>query len=89
MNEFKEQSKTLIFCSHSMFHVQELCEKAIWLHEGQIREIGDSDKVVGHYEDFCNSKKVYNTISDDPSQDAAVDSETESQQKFLTARSMR
>ena len=81
MNDFKEQSKTLVFCSHSMFHVQELCEKAIWLHEGQIREIGDSDSVVGHYEDFCNSKKVYNTISDDPSQDAAAGSETESQAK--------
>ena len=81
MNDFKEQSKTLVFCSHSMFHVQELCEKAIWLHEGQIREIGDSDSVVGHYEDFCNSKKVYNTISDDASEDAAVDSETERAEK--------
>ena len=81
MNDFKEQSKTLVFCSHSMFHVQELCEKAIWLHEGQIREIGDSDSVVGHYEDFCNSKKVYNTISDDPSQDAAAGRETESPAK--------
>ena len=66
MNEFKRLNKTLVFCSHSMFHVQELCEKAIWLDRGQIREIGDSDKVVGHYEDFCNSKKVYNNISDDP-----------------------
>ena len=81
MNDFKEQSKTLVFCSHSMFHVQELCEKAIWLHEGQIREIGESDKVVGHYEDFCNSKKVYNTISDDSSQDAAVDPETDKSAK--------
>ena len=77
MNEFKKQRKTLMFCSHSMFHIQELCEMAIWLHDGQIREIGESDKVVGHYEDFCNSKKVYNTISDDPSQDAAVDPETD------------
>ena len=81
MNEFKKQSKTLMFCSHSMFHIQELCEMAIWLHEGQIREIGESDKVVGHYEDFCNSKKVYNTISEDPSEDAAVDSETERAEK--------
>ena len=64
MNEFKEQNKTLIFCSHSMFHVQELCEIAIWLDKGQIKEIGDSEQVVGHYEDFCNSKKVYNTISE-------------------------
>lgn len=72
MNEFKEQRKTLIFCSHSMFHVQELCELAIWLDGGQIREIGDSDKVVGHYEDFCNSKKVYHTITENPQADEAV-----------------
>ena len=76
MNDFKVKSKSLVFCSHSMFHVQELCEKAIWLHEGQVREFGDSEKIVGHYEDFCNSKKIYNTISDDTSQDAASDPET-------------
>ena len=68
MNEFKAQNKTMIFCSHSMFHIQELCETAIWLDQGQIREFGDSDKVVGHYEDFCNSKKVYHNISDDVSE---------------------
>jgi ABC-type polysaccharide/polyol phosphate transport system ATPase subunit len=65
MNEFINQNKTMVFCSHSMFHVQELCEKAIWLDKGQVREIGDSDKVVGHYEDFCNSKKVYHHTSED------------------------
>ena len=65
MNEFIGENKTMVFCSHSMFHVQELCDKTIWLDKGQIREIGDSDKVVGHYEDFCNSKKVYHNISED------------------------
>ena len=82
MNEFKEQSKTLIFCSHSMFHVQELCEMAIWLDKGQIREIGESDKVVGHYEDFCNSKKVYHNISGDTSGDAAGDAEGDRVEKI-------
>ena len=65
MNEFREQQKTMVFCSHSMFHVQELCDTAIWLDKGKIREIGDSDKVVGHYEDYCNSKKVYHSIRED------------------------
>lgn len=65
MNEFREQRKTMVFCSHSMFHVQELCDVAIWLDQGKIREIGDSDKVVGHYEHFCNSKKVYHSIRED------------------------
>ena len=65
MNEFREQQKTMVFCSHSMFHVQELCDTAIWLDNGKIQEIGDSDKVVGHYEDYCNSKKVYHSIRED------------------------
>ena len=65
MNEFREQQKTMVFCSHSMFHVQELCEIAIWLDKGKIQEIGDSDKVVGHYEDFCNNKKTYSSIRED------------------------
>ncbi|MDG2141182.1 MAG: polysaccharide ABC transporter ATP-binding protein [Gammaproteobacteria bacterium] len=76
MNSFINEGKTMIFCSHSMFHVQELCEKAVWLDNGQIREIGSSDKVVGHYEDFCNSKKVYHNISEDaPAEDSKSDIE--------------
>ena len=65
MNEFRQERKTMAFCSHSMFHIQELCDTAIWLDKGKIREIGDSDKVVGHYEDFCNNKKTYHSIRED------------------------
>lgn len=65
MNQFRAEQKTMVFCSHSMFHIQELCDTAIWIDKGKIREIGDSDKVVGHYEDFCNSKKSYNSIRED------------------------
>ncbi len=65
MNEFREQRKTMVFCSHSMFHVQELCDFAIWLDKGRIREIGAVDSVVGDYESWCNSKKVYNSIRED------------------------
>ena len=65
MQEFRAQRKTMVFCSHSMFHVQELCDIAIWLDKGSIREIGASDKVVGHYEDYCTHKKSYNTIRND------------------------
>ena len=65
MNQFRAEQKTMVFCSHSMFHIQELCDTAIWIDKGKIKEMGDSDKVVGHYEDFCNNKKSYNTIRDD------------------------
>ena len=54
MNEFRQQNKTMIFCSHSMYHVQELCDTAIWLEKGRIREIGDSHSVVANYENYSN-----------------------------------
>ncbi|ALO44752.1 ABC transporter ATP-binding protein [Pseudohongiella spirulinae] len=59
MNEFRQQQKTMVFCSHSMYHVQELCDTAIWLEKGRIREIGKSEDVVANYEDYCNSRRVY------------------------------
>lgn len=54
MHELRERRKTMVFCSHSMFHIQELCDTAVWLHRGRIREIGDCRAVVGHYEDFSS-----------------------------------
>ena len=65
MNEFREQNKTMAFCSHSMFHVQELCDIAIWIDKGEIKEMGDSHKVVGNYENFCNNKKSYTSVQED------------------------
>ncbi len=65
MNQFREQQKTMVFCSHSMYHIQHLCDTAIWIDSGRIREIGASEEVVAHYEDYCNNKKTYNTIEAD------------------------
>lgn len=57
MNAFRSQGKTMIFCSHSMYHVQELCEKAIWLDKGRVRYAGASAEAVARYENFSKAKK--------------------------------
>ena len=59
MNEFRAQNKSMVFCSHSMYHVQELCDTAIWLEKGRIREMGQSEEIVARYEDYCNSRRSY------------------------------
>ena len=79
MNEFRQQNKTMAFCSHSMFHVQELCDIAIWIEKGEIREMGDSHKVVGDYEDFCNNKKSYTSVVEDLPPDGSTAEETSSE----------
>ncbi len=84
MNEFRQQRKTMVFCSHSMFHVQELCDMALWIDQGKIRELGDSEQVVGHYEHYCNSKKVYHNIQED-NPDKAFNDEEDSEKAEAAA----
>ena len=78
MNQFRQEQKTMVFCSHSMYHIQQLCDTAIWIDKGRIREAGPSEQIVAHYEEFCNNKRTYNSIEDDPDQPASSESgETE------------
>ena len=40
---------TLMLCSHSMYHIQTLCPKTVWIHEGKIHMYGDSFRVTQAY----------------------------------------
>lgn len=40
---------TVIFVSHSIPQVREICDKAIWIDNGKIKEIGEVNKVCDHY----------------------------------------
>ena len=60
MNEFKERGKTIFFISHSASQVKKFCDRAIWLHYGEVKEIGNSDEVVTNYEEFT---KWFNKLS--------------------------
>ena len=48
--ELKERNATLVFISHSLSAVQQLCARTIWLEHGQIRMDGPTDEVVAAYE---------------------------------------
>jgi lipopolysaccharide transport system ATP-binding protein len=45
----KERGATLLFCSHSLFQVEQLCDRAIWLHDGRVRFDGLSHQAVVEY----------------------------------------
>ncbi len=48
--EFKKQGKTIVLVSHSMNNITEMCDSAVWLHDGRIRKMGDTRDVVDAYE---------------------------------------
>lgn len=45
----KERGATILFCSHSLFQVEQLCGRALWLHEGDLRYDGPSHQAVVEY----------------------------------------
>jgi lipopolysaccharide transport system ATP-binding protein len=48
LRQFKE-SGTLIFVSHDIYSVLNLCERAIWLDRGQVRLVGGAKEVAESY----------------------------------------
>jgi lipopolysaccharide transport system ATP-binding protein len=48
LRQFKEKG-TLIFVSHDMGSVLNLCERAVWLHHGQLRQVGESKEIAETY----------------------------------------
>ncbi len=49
MTEFRAADKTIIFCSHSMYLINELCTNSMWLSHGRISSYGETSKVVSEY----------------------------------------
>jgi len=49
IQQFLEQGGTLLLVSHSMYVVQKLCQKALWVHNGRIEEYGEVFPVTQSY----------------------------------------
>ncbi len=50
MQEFRDQGVTLVFVSHAMELVRELCTKAAYLDRGRLVAFGPTDGVAARYE---------------------------------------
>ena len=49
IQEFLEQGGTLLLVSHSMYVVQKLCQKALWVHAGGVEQYGEVFPVTQAY----------------------------------------
>ncbi len=50
MGELREQGCAVVFVSHVMEQVREMCERAILLDEGRVTADGPTDEVISRYE---------------------------------------
>jgi len=49
IQQLKDQGATVLFVSHAFYQVERFCTRALWLDQGQIRQIDDTRVVLGHY----------------------------------------
>lgn len=53
----KDKKRTVLIVSHNMSEIKKLCTRVIWLEQGRIRAIGNTDKVLELY---------YKNLAQDP-----------------------
>lgn len=58
-NKMKElisnEDRTVIIVSHDKATLLELCDRVMWMHDGEIREIGNPEEVLEHYAEFMTA----------------------------------
>lgn len=49
MRELADSGRTVVFVSHNMAAVENLCTRAIWIDNGQVRDDGDTRSIIRSY----------------------------------------
>jgi lipopolysaccharide transport system ATP-binding protein len=49
MDTFRRQGASILFVSHTMEKVQEVCDRAIWIEEGRVAASGPTEDVIRSY----------------------------------------
>ena len=57
--ELRERGATVLFCSHNLYQVRSLCQRAAWIHGGRIQAIGSTEDVVTAYESHERRRYVH------------------------------
>ena len=51
INRMKENGATILFVSHNMEQVRNLCSRIVWLEHGRVHSIGDADELCREYQE--------------------------------------
>ncbi len=47
-----EEDRTVVIVSHNLSTLQDLCDRVMWIHDGQIMKIGTPEDVLPEYREF-------------------------------------
>ncbi len=49
---FQEKGTTLVIISHGLGQIEQICQRAMWLHQGDVMSLGDVSGVLADYRSF-------------------------------------
>jgi ABC-type polysaccharide/polyol phosphate transport system ATPase subunit len=52
------QGRTIVLVTHGLSSVKLMATEALWLHQGQVAELGDPDEVVSKYMRYCRLESI-------------------------------
>lgn len=58
LKQLKQEGTTIVIVSHSLGQIEEICDRAIWIHEGIVKEDGRPNDVCRHYTDFMDESRI-------------------------------
>lgn len=52
MKELKEKGTTILFVSHATEQIKRFCNRAVWINNGEMMDIGESSEIIDKYESY-------------------------------------
>ncbi|MDY0189359.1 MAG: ABC transporter ATP-binding protein [Desulfuromonas sp.] len=56
--QLKQGGTTILFCSHSMYQIEKLCSRALWLDDGNVKMFGAAAKVTTAYQSALDKNVI-------------------------------
>jgi lipopolysaccharide transport system ATP-binding protein len=60
---FRQHGCTILFCSHSLYHVRQLCDAALWLNGGTQLAWGPTEQVLAAYESHVREQNQEGNVA--------------------------
>lgn len=61
IHSFKNRGRTILFCSHSLYHVRQICDRVVWIKDGMVEMDGNPIEVTNEYANY--ERKLFREAS--------------------------
>ena len=75
LKEIKAQGTTIVIVSHALGQIEQICDRAVWIHEGLIKAEGPPKEIDLEYLDYMSRKMQEKSRSESGDEEVAGDEE--------------